>query len=258
MATTITNSDQGFWILAQVGKKVLRPGGRELTMEMLKELAVSPEDDVIELAPGVGFTAELVLENNPHSYTGVELNEEASEKLTELVKGPNRNIVTTNAKDIPLPNESATCVYGEAMLTMQSRENKERIIHEAHRLLKRGGRYAIHELSLAPDSLSDEEISGIQRDLATAVKVNARPLRKPDWLKLLEDSGFTIKHVQTRPMRLLRAKRLIEDEGILHTLGIGLRILTNRHARKRIGEMSEALKKHYKKMYAIVIIAEKQ
>ena len=30
------NMEQGHWVLAKLGKKVLRPGGQELTHEMLK------------------------------------------------------------------------------------------------------------------------------------------------------------------------------------------------------------------------------
>ncbi|MGO3458017.1 MAG: SAM-dependent methyltransferase, partial [Corynebacterium casei] len=42
---------QGHWLLVKLGKRVLRPGGRELT-ERLLCLAGVPNVDVVELAPG--------------------------------------------------------------------------------------------------------------------------------------------------------------------------------------------------------------
>ena len=55
------NMEQGHWVLAKLGKKVLRPGGQELTHKMLKAMNITSDDDVIEFAPGLGYTAKLAL-----------------------------------------------------------------------------------------------------------------------------------------------------------------------------------------------------
>ena len=46
------------------------------------------------------------------------------------------------------------------MLTMQSDKVKGQIVNEANRVLRPGGRYAIHELALHPDTLTDEQKTG--------------------------------------------------------------------------------------------------
>ena len=51
-----------------------------------------------------------------------------------------------------LADGSASVLFGEAMLTMQTAEHKAAIVREAHRALEAGGRYAIHELGYAPTS----------------------------------------------------------------------------------------------------------
>lgn len=43
----------GHWLLAGLGKKVLRPGGLELTRDMICQLRLEPQDDIIEFAPGL-------------------------------------------------------------------------------------------------------------------------------------------------------------------------------------------------------------
>ena len=47
---------QGHWLLARLGKKVLRPGGRKMT-EWILDRARLTDARVVELAPGLGITA---------------------------------------------------------------------------------------------------------------------------------------------------------------------------------------------------------
>jgi hypothetical protein len=51
----------GHWLLARMGKRVLRPGRLELTHWLLGELSVTAPDDVVEFAPGLGVTARMTL-----------------------------------------------------------------------------------------------------------------------------------------------------------------------------------------------------
>lgn len=57
---------QGHWLLARLGKRVLRPGGVELTRTLLARAEVT-DADVLELAPGLGRTAAEILARNPRS-----------------------------------------------------------------------------------------------------------------------------------------------------------------------------------------------
>ena len=127
------NMEQGHWVLAKLGKKVLRPGGKELTHKMLKAMNITSDDDVIEFAPGLGYTAKLTLSHQPHSYVAVELNAEAAKRVENNVQNDKMQIVIGNASETGLPANSASKVYGEAMLTMQSKQQKQAIIAEAAR-----------------------------------------------------------------------------------------------------------------------------
>lgn len=257
MKTDDIEKSQGHWILAKMGKKVLRPGGKELTLSMVHSLSISPKDDVTEFAPGLGFTASVVLQNNPKSYTGVELDADAANVLKKRINGANKKIIVGSAAHTPLCDESSDKVFGEAMLTMQADHRKSEIIKEAHRILKKGGLYGIHELGLMPDALDEKTKTVIQKDLALAIKVNARPLTEAEWKALLEKEGFVIKKVITNSMSLLEPKRIIDDEGFFRTLKIAFNILTNPKARKRILEMRRIFTKHHKHINAIAIVAQK-
>ncbi len=251
------NTEQGHWILAKMGKRVLRPGGKELTHKLIEGLNIGSQDDIVEFAPGIGFTASIILKKNPKSYIGVELNEEASAKLEKKFVSKNIRIINTNAASTRLKPGSADKVLGEAMLTMQADHRKSEIIKEAYRLLKPGGTYGIHELGLVPDQLDVKIKSSIQRKLAQVIKVNARPLTQQEWCILLEKEGFKIKNVYSSPMHLLEPARVISDEGIFRTLKIGFNVLTHPKARNTILKMRKIFRNYEKQMTAFAIIAEK-
>ncbi|MBX2909929.1 MAG: methyltransferase domain-containing protein [Chitinophagales bacterium] len=246
---------QGHWILARMGKRVLRPGGKELTQKLISGLQISSADNVVEFAPGLGYTAALALTKQPKTYVGVDADEDAVALLSQKVKGENVQFVLANAAGTKLADSSKNKVYGEAMLTMHADKRKSEIIQEAHRILKKGGLYAIHEMGLVE---VDEELKNkIQKDLAFSIKVNARPLTVNEWKTLLEQEGFTVKQVYTNEMLLLETKRIIDDEGFFRTLKIGFNILRFGAARKRIFEMREIFQKYQQHINAVAIIAEK-
>ena len=61
MENKVMNTEQGHWILAKMGKRVLRPGGKELTEMLVNGLAISNQDNFVEFAPGIGYTASVIL-----------------------------------------------------------------------------------------------------------------------------------------------------------------------------------------------------
>ena len=257
MQITSFKTAPGHWILARMGKKVLRPGGKDLTLKLMGSLCITQQDDVVEFAPGLGFTASLALKGKPKSYLGIDTDEDVVKLLHRKIKGHNICFIQGNAANTNLPDESKDKVFGEAMLTMQADHRKVEIIREAHRILKRGGLYAIHELGLFPGDISEQKTASIQRDLALSIKVNARPLTEHEWTELLEKEGFGIVNTEINPMYLLEPARMIDDEWLFGTLKIGFNILVTSQARKRIVQMRSTFKKHRMHMNAIGIIAQR-
>ena len=251
------NEHQGHWMLAKLGKRVLRPGGRELTEKLIAGLQITPEDDIVEFAPGLGFTANIACGYRPKSYTGVDLNEEAATIARKRIKYDKAKIINANAAQSTLPNAYANKVYGEAMLTMQPLEQKKAIIAEAFRILKSGGYYGIHELGIAPASGSEEIKEDIYRELSETIRVHARPMTAMEWTTLLEEQGFKIIKVAHNPMLLLERSRMIQDEGWLRVLLITFNLLRFPEIRKRVKKMKECFRKHQDNLDAVAIIAQK-
>jgi hypothetical protein len=225
---------------------------------MLERLAIKPSDEVIEFAPGMGTTARLTLALAPSSYTAVERDEAAAENVSSYLSGSRQRCVVGSASETGLASESATVVYGEAMLTMQTEDVKRSIVREAYRLLKRGGRYGIHEMCLIDESLNADTRQAVERSLTGVVHHGVRPLTLAKWRLLLESEGFTVEAVETEPMRLLEPGRIVKDEGVMGALRFALNVLRDGEARRRVFEMRKAFRRNRNLIGAVAILAVKQ
>lgn len=243
----------GHWLLARLGKRALRPGGTAMTSRLLRDTALSGAD-VVELAPGLGRTATEILRNRPKSYVGVERDPDAARIVGELVaaRGECRN---GDANATGLPGASADVVVGEAMLTMQTDQAKRAIVRETTRVLRPGGRYAIHEMALQPDEIDPAIATEACRGLARSFKVNTRLLTVAEWTGLLECAGLVVDVVHTRPMALLRLRRNVADEGVAGTIRIAGNILRSRNVRRRVVDMWKTLHQHRHSIIAVSLIA---
>lgn len=242
---------QGHWLLARLGKRVLRPGGLELTTQLLDEVHL-PGAEVVELAPGIGRTATLILAAEPAGYVGVD----ADPSAAALVVGERGRIVTADAADTGLPGGSADVVIGEAMLTMQSPRGKKAIIDEAVRVLKPAGHYAIHELGLQPDDLDPAIADEIRKALARSIKVNARPLTAAEWTALLTEAGLGVEWVGRAPMALLQMRRNL-DEGVRGVLRVAWNLVRNPGARRRVLSVRRTFTRYADQLTGIALVARK-
>lgn len=250
---------QGHWLLARIGKHVLRPGGKKLTERMLANADIAGKD-VVEFAPGLGLTTRAILERDPKSYRGVDRDPQVVDiisKLTSEKATIPASCVQRDAADTGLESNSADVVIGEAMLTMQTERGKQAIIGEAFRLLRAGGTYSIHELGLQPDNLDESVKDEVRKALARSIKVNARPLTEQEWRELLEAEGFEVLWRGKEPMALLDMKRNIADEGTGGVLRILRNVLGNKDIRARVLNMKHTFDKYSNELTGIAFVVRK-
>ena len=156
-----------------------------------------------------------------------------------------------------LPDACADVVVGEAMLTMQGDKGKAAIVAEAVRVLRPGGRYAIHELGVVPDDIDQDHYTELRKDLARAIHVNARPMTAAAWRQLMEDAGLKVEWVGTAPMALLKVGRNLRDEGLRGALRMVRNILRDKELRARILQMRAVFTRYKKDMVGIALVARK-
>lgn len=250
---------QGHWLLARIGKRVLRPGGKKLTERMLANTDIAGKD-VVEFAPGLGLTTRAILERGPKGYRGVDRDPQVVDIISRLTSEKATipaSCVQRDAADTGLESSSADVVVGEAMLTMQTEHGKKAIIGEVFRLLRAGGTYSIHELGLQPDNLDESVEEEVRKALARSIKVNARPLTEQEWREVLEGEGFEVLWSGKEPMALLDMKRNIADEGIGGVLRILRNVLGNKDIRARVLNMKRTFNKYRNELTGIAFVVRK-
>ena len=248
---------QGHWLLAKLGKRILRPGGRALTAKLLEQAKPTGDDDIVELGPGVGATAEVLLRANPRSYRGVDPNPEGRDAVKNILKKhPRADYVVADARETGLEDACADLVVGEAMLTIQDDAGKNAIVAEAARLLRPGGRYAIHEMAWLPDH-TDEERETARRELSRVIKVGARPLTLEGWKELLATHGLEAEWHDRAPLHLLEPRRIVSDEGLWGALRFWNNARRIPGASDRLKAMRQGFQLQGKLMGGIVILARK-
>lgn len=243
--------------MAKLGKRILRPGGRLLTARLLEQAQLTSSDDVVELGPGVGATAEVLLRGRPRTYRGVDPNPEGRDAVRGILsRHPQAEYLVADARETGLPDACADLVVGEAMLTIQDQQGKHAIVAEAARLLRPGGRYAMHEMAWLPD-FTDEEREAARRELSRVIKVGARPLTLEGWTELLAAHGLVVDWYDRAPLELLEPRRLISDEGWWGALRFWRNARRLPGARDRLRAMRQGFQLQGRLMGGIVILARK-
>lgn len=246
---------QGHWVLARAGKRVLRPGGLGLTRRMIDALSISSDDRVVEFAPGMGVTARMVLRRKPSRYWGVEREPAAAARLESLLPKGTAKIVGAQAEHSGLLGACASVVYGEAMLSMQTPQQKNRIISEARRLLVPGGRYGIHELCFRPDGIAEAVRREIEAEMSKEIHVGVQPLCTAEWKQLLEQQGLKVIWCGEADLDLLEPRRMLQDEGILRCLKIVCNVAKDPVLRQRILAIRSIFRKYGEHLGAVSMVA---
>jgi SAM-dependent methyltransferase len=250
-----TSRMPGHWLLARMGKRVLRPGGVGMTCQLLDGLAITSGDDVIEVAPGLGATTRLVLAAGPASYTGIDRDPDAAGLVGDLLDGPNRRIVNASAQATGLPDAGADVVFGEAYLTMQPDSLKRRVVAELARLLRPGGRFALHEVAFAPDDIAEPVRERVSAALTSTIKVNVTPMTVSGWDHLLAEQGLVVQERFRAPLHLLEPRRLVADEGVVGAARFVGNVLRDGEARSRVRAMRAAMHTNADHLQAYGVVA---
>ena len=245
----------GHWLLARLGKRVLRPGGIELTLRMLDALEIGHADTAVEFAPGLGETAKRVIPACGR-YIAVDSNAQIVASLAKRFHFPGKASFIHASADYTCLNEGiASVLWGEAMLSMQSPLQKERIVREAARLLRPDGRYGIHELCLKPGNIDSSIRRLIERELSLEIHVGVQPATESEWRALLGRNGFRVARVIHSPMHLLEPARLLHDEGVWGVLRILCNAIRDVEARRRALAMRRLFRRFERHLSAICLIA---
>ncbi len=256
MAKLDLKNAPGHQVLATAGKKALRPGGFGATDQLLRFANFQPGETVLELAASFGDTAVRLAKQYGVRVTGIEKNPDsvsraqanvAAAGLTQQVQ-----IIQGDIFHLEQISEQFDYVLAEAILTMQADAGKAKILRGIYDRLKLGGRFLSHELRV-----EGANTDTICRELSATIRVNAAPLSKDGWIKVVEQAGFVVENYNIGPMTLLNPSRIAQEEGIPTLLTIAWNVLARPTIRERILSMRETFMRYHSDLGYIVLVARK-
>lgn len=236
MTTTLDfTTAPGHQVLAAAGKKILRPGGKAATEQLLTWANFQPGDTVLELAASFGESAIEIAKRFDVQVVGVEKNPASVIKAREnIINAGLENRVKIIEGDIfhlETITKKFDYVLAEAILTMQSNAGKTKILAAIKNCLKPGGKFLAHEMIVRNNELE------VRKSLSQSIRVNANPLAIEEWIKICLEAGLTIQQQQIGKMGLLSLNQILQDEGLFGTIKIAWNVVVNPNLRQRILQM---------------------
>ena len=216
---------------AQLGKRVINPGGIDGRDRLLAELKIKPGSRVLEVGCGSGHTACALAERFQCQVTAVDLSARmVAAARTRVAQAGLKSQVRCEVADVTwLPFASATFDYVIVQAVLMF-VDKARALAEIRRVLKPGGQLGGIEFAwrqTPPTSVRDatHNICG-----CTVLEFHPRG----EWAEWLERAGFDRVQSDERPFALLSIPGFLRDEGILNSLRVVRRVLRRRAHRQRM------------------------
>lgn len=216
-----------------VGLSILHPGGYNTTDELADLCEVDENTKLVDIGCGKGTSSIYLAKIHGCKVVGIDKSEERIEEAIEAVKKKGlEDRVEFRLGDVhklSFDNETFDVAITQAALVYF---DKEKVVKEAVRVLKKGGRFGAAELSWKKkptESLLNDTISILKEDCIR----NA--LTFEEWKKFFADMG--LKNIKTADIQMWNISHIMR-EPILNRSKIIFRILTNSTIRKRVKAIS--------------------
>jgi len=163
-------------------------GGRGATLKLAGHLDLTPSSSVLDIGSGLGGPARTLSQHYGCKVTGIDLTKafcDAATQMSEWVKLTDKvKFMLGNATQLPFDDHTF-----DAVLTMHTAMNikeKDKLLHEAHRVLKRDGRFALYDVL---QGTGGEVIYPVPWAHDTSISYLATP---EQMRQLIEEAGFNI------------------------------------------------------------------
>jgi ubiquinone/menaquinone biosynthesis C-methylase UbiE len=208
--------------MAVIGKRVIHPGGRAATEQLLSRAAISAETSVLDVGCGVGTTAVTVAERFGADVTAVDIAPLMLERAREAVEAADvTDRVHVREGDIlalEFDDDSFDVVIAEAVTMFVDRPRAAR---ELIRVCRPGGRVLATEFMWRrPPTEEAREVflgqvcPGLHFDTAE------------DWVRIYTEAGLSDIEIDEGPFEMMTPKGFVQDEGVTRSLSVMARVMT--------------------------------
>lgn len=216
--------------MAVIGKRIIHPGGRAATEQLLKRAAIEEHDSVLDVGCGVATTPITVAKRFGASVTAMDISPLMLERARAAVRdaGVESRVAVQegNILSLPLPDDSFDIVIAEAVTMFVDRPSAAR---ELVRVCRRGGRVLATEFMWRrpPTEEAREVFLG---QVCPGLKFDT----VEDWKRIYSEAGLADVQVDEGPFDMMTPRGFIDDEGFRRTLAVMGRVLTRPAYMKRM------------------------
>jgi SAM-dependent methyltransferase len=222
-AATLTRLSAGqveqldpYALMAVLGKRVIHPGGREATEELLRRGDFRPEHQVLDVGCGVGTTAAEIARRFGCRVTAVDIAPLMLERARANVDaaGVARRISVEHGDITALPYEDGRfdCVLAEAVTMFVDRPRAAR---ELVRVCRPGGRVLATEF-LWRETPSEQARHIFLGEICPGMTFDTLD----DWLQIYRDAGLDDVEVTTGPFEMMTPAGFLRDEGVANSVRV--------------------------------------
>jgi SAM-dependent methyltransferase len=175
---------------------------------------LKPGDVVLDLGSGGGI--DVLLSAKRVGPTGKAYGLDMTDEMLALARDNQQKSGLTNVEflqgeieNIPLPDNSVDVVISNCVINLSA--DKDRVIAEAFRVLKPGGRFAVSDVVIRGDDMPES----VRRSMELWVGCVAGALEERRYRHALTSAGF--RNVDLEPTRIYRAadaKHFLDEAGI--------------------------------------------
>jgi SAM-dependent methyltransferase len=174
---------------------------------------LEPGETVLDLGSGGGI--DVLLSAKRVGPAGKAYGLDMTDEMLELARENQRKAGVENVEflrgeieDIPLPDNSVDVIISNCVINLSG--DKGRVLREAFRVLKPGGRFAVSDIVVRGDVPVE-----VRRSVELWIGCVAGALEETEYLRLLEEAGFA--HAAIEPTRVYRFEEIrpyLESAGL--------------------------------------------
>lgn len=239
--------------MAVIGKRVIHPGGRVATEQLLKRAAITGESRVLDVGCGVGTTAITIADRSGAEVTAVDIEPLMLERADEAVRVAHAadrvHIQEGDILDLDFPDDSFDVVIAEAVTMFVDRT---RAAGELIRVCRPGGRVLATEFmwrrppsEQAREAFLGQVCPGLRFDTAD------------DWLRIYSDAGLSNVEIDEGPFEMMSPKGFVQDEGVGRSLSAMGRVITRPAYMKKMAWLMPRMRRAVPYLGYIVVSGEK-
>ena len=195
------------------------PGGLDLTKKLGKKINLEPGDNLLDVASGKGTSAISLAKEFNCKVVSIDYSEENIQLAKEraLKEGlENIEFKTGDAEALPFESESFDSVISECALC--TFPDKETAASEMYRILKKGGRIGITDVTTKDEEALPEEM----KDLIYKISCIADAKTVNGYKEILNNAGFHNVESENCDYAIMDMVEIIKKRVFLAEIAIGL------------------------------------